>query len=146
VSSDRPPDESATTPSGPATTEPTSTGSATPPPSFSATPVAPSDVVQSTLPGSAIDPTTPLVVAAVADLAGRLGVDPADVTVVAARAVTWGDSSLGCPQPGMQYLQRLVDGTLVILKAGGRTYEYHGGDPLFLCEHPRPPSGGVGAD
>jgi hypothetical protein len=107
--------------------------------------VGPSDVVQPTLPGSPIDPATPLVAAAVDDLAGRLGLGPADVNVVAARAVTWGDSSLGCPQPGMQYLQRLVDGTLVVLKAGGRTYEYHGGDPLFLCDHPRPPSGGGGA-
>ena len=42
----------------------------------------------------------------------------------------------------MNYLQVLVDGTLVVLKAGGQHYEYHGGDPLFLCENPRPPSGG----
>ena len=36
----------------------------------------------------------------------------------------------------MMYTQVLVDGTLVVLEAGGRQYEYHGGDPLFLCEHP----------
>ena len=36
----------------------------------------------------------------------------------------------------MMYPQALVDGTLVILEAGGRRYEYHGGDPLFLCENP----------
>ena len=84
----------------------------------------------------------PLVVAAVDDLAGRLGIAAADVTVVDARAVTWGDSSLGCPEPGMMYTQELVDGTLVVLEAGGRRYEYHGGDPLALCENPQPPSGG----
>ena len=47
----------------------------------------------------------------------------------------------GCPQPRMQYLQRTVDGVLVILEAEGRRYEYHGGAPLFLCENPKAPSG-----
>ncbi len=36
----------------------------------------------------------------------------------------------------MMYTQVLVDGTLVVLEAGGRRYEYHGGDPLVLCENP----------
>jgi hypothetical protein len=90
--------------------------------------------------GFSLDLASALVVHAVADLAERLGLDARDVTVVDARAVTWGDSSLGCPQPGMQYLQRLVDGALVVLEAGGRTYEYHGGSPLQLCEHPKPPA------
>ena len=90
--------------------------------------------------GFALDPATPLVVAAVVDLARRLGIATGDVTVVEARAVTWGDSSLGCPQPGMKYLPRVVDGTLVVLGAGGRTYEYHGGSPLQLCEHPKAPA------
>jgi hypothetical protein len=139
VSSDEP------VPTTPAPTTPTTSRRETSTsPTFSATSLPPAERVTTTLPGSPIDPSTPLVVAAVDDLAGRLGLDPAAVTVVEARAVTWGDSSLGCPQPGMQYLQRLVDGTLVILKAGGRSYEYHGGDPLFLCENPRPPSGGGG--
>jgi hypothetical protein len=34
----------------------------------------------------------------------------------------------------MAYIQVPVDGTLVVLQAGGRRYEYHGGDPLVLCE------------
>jgi hypothetical protein len=140
VSSDEP------VPTTPVPTTPTTSGPApASSPSFSATPISPTEGMTTTsLPGFPIDGSSPLVMAAVQDLAQRLGVDPADVTVVDARAVTWGDGSLGCPQPGMQYVQRLVDGTLVILKAGGRTYEYHGGDPLFLCENPRPPSGGGG--
>jgi hypothetical protein len=76
----------------------------------------------------------PLVQAAVQDLAQRLVITPEEVTVVEALAVTWPDGSLGCPQPGMAYTQVQVDGVLVILEAGGRRYEYHGGDPLFLCE------------
>lgn len=89
-----------------------------------------------------LDPDSALVRGAVADLAERLTVDPSDVIVVMARAVTWGDSSLGCPQPGMSYLPAVIDGSLVILDVDGTHYEYHGGTPLTLCEHPAPPVGG----
>jgi hypothetical protein len=89
------------------------------------------------MPGTPIDATQPVVVAAVEDLAGRLGIEPDAVSVIDARAVTWPDGSLGCPEPGMMYTQVLVDGMLVVLEAGGRQYEYHGGDPLFLCEQPK---------
>ena len=116
-------------------------GEASTAPPLSATPLEPA-TTSGSAPGFALDPSMPLVVAAVDDLAGRLGIAAADVTVVDARAVTWGDSSLGCPEPGMMYTQQLVDGTLVVLEAGGRRYEYHGGDPLALCENPQPPSGG----
>lgn len=124
----------------PASSEaPTASGSSTP---LSATPISPvAPPGSGEAPGFPIDADLPLVTAAVDDLAGRLGIEPADVTVSLARAVTWGDSSLGCPEPGMAYLQQLVDGTLVVLEAGGRRYEYHGGDPLALCENPKPPSG-----
>ena len=72
----------------------------------SATPAAP-------CPASPIDPTMPLVAAAVDDLAGAAGRRSRPTsTVVDARAVTWPDSSLGCPEPGMMYTQVLVDGTL----------------------------------
>jgi hypothetical protein len=116
----------------------------TTPPTFTATPITPDAVVSTPpAPGFPLEPTLPLVTAAVDDLAGRLGIEPSDVTIVDARSVTWGDGSLGCPKPGMMYTQVLVDGTLVVLKAGGKQYEYHGGDPLVLCENPRPPSGGA---
>lgn len=75
--------------------------------------------------------------AAVADLASRLDVDEDEITVVTAEAVTWGDTSLGCPQPGMRYAQVVQDGTYIELEHDGRTYPYHSGgerpDP-FLCE------------
>jgi hypothetical protein len=124
--------------SQPAVTEPAPTS----PPSLVATPLNPAPGPTTARPGAPIDPDLPLVQGAVADLAARLDLEAAAVTVVDALAVTWGDSSLGCPEPGMSYLQRLVDGTLVVLKAGGKVYEYHGGDPLFLCETPPPTSGG----
>ena len=85
--------------------------------------------------------------AAIADLAGRQGVDPSALTVVDAREVTWPDSSLGCPEPGMNYMQVLTSGFLLALEANGVRYEYHGGTSgdLFYCERPRPPVSGVGS-
>jgi hypothetical protein len=80
---------------------------------------------------------------AVRDLSRRLGVDPAEVTVVSAEEVTWRDASLGCPRPGMMYPQVLTDGSRVVLEAQGRRYEYHAGGrrSAFLCENPEPPAG-----
>jgi hypothetical protein len=72
----------------------------------------------------------------VTDAAQRAGVGPADVTVVSVDTRTWGDSSLGCPQPGMFYTQATVDGYQVILSAGGKTYDYRvGAGRPRLCEN-----------
>ena len=126
----------------PGSSVPPSTGPPSTPP-LSATPLPPASApASSQLPGTAMDPTLPLVTDAVADLASHLDISPGDVTVVAAREVTWPDGSLGCPEPGMMYTQALVDGTLVVLEADGQRYEYHGGTPLVLCENPKSPIGG----
>jgi hypothetical protein len=55
--------------------------------------------------------------------------------VLAAEEVTWPDTSMGCPQPGMAYLQVPQDGMLIRLNAGGRVYAYHSGGNRapFLC-------------
>ena len=76
-----------------------------------------------------------------ADLSGRLGVSAEEVKLVSANEVTWRDSSLGCPQPGMHYAQVLTNGTQIILTAGGKQYHYHSSAkrPPFLCESPQPP-------
>lgn len=75
---------------------------------------------------------------AVADLAGRLGVAAADISIVSAEAVEWSDGSLGCPQPGMMYPQVITPGVRVVLGAGGNEYAYHGDTQgvLFYCENP----------
>jgi hypothetical protein len=78
---------------------------------------------------------TGIVGLAVADLAGRLGIAEAAITVVLVEEVVWGDSSHGCPQPGMSYTQVLTDGLRIILEAGGQLYDYRSGglsDPK-LC-------------
>jgi len=73
---------------------------------------------------------------AVTELAQRLNVPPESIQLVKFEAVTWGDGGLGCPEPGMNYIQVPVDGALIVLQAGDYQYEYHSGGnrPPFLCE------------
>jgi hypothetical protein len=70
------------------------------------------------------------------DLALRSSVAPERITVIEAVGVVWPNSAMGCPQPGMAYLQVPSDGTRIILEADGRRYAYHYGGRrgLFLCE------------
>ncbi len=74
----------------------------------------------------------------VEDLASRLGVAPADVTVVAVQEVTWSDGSRGCARKRMLYTQALIDGSRITLEVDGTRYEYHSGGSgrPFLCERP----------
>ncbi len=79
------------------------------------------------------------------DLAARLSVPLAQISLVEAAAVVWPDASVGCPQPGMLYIQVPQDGTRIILQVAGSRYAYHvgGSRGLFLCEmvykDPNPP-------
>ena len=71
----------------------------------------------------------------VVDAAGAAGVGVEEVAVISADAVTWGDGSLGCPEPGMLYAQVLVNGYHVIVEAGGqqRDYRVTGSGAFRLC-------------
>jgi hypothetical protein len=82
------------------------------------------------------------------DLAQRLSISTTQINVVDAKEVTWSNSSLGCPQPGMLYAEALTPGFLVLLSANSREYEYHAGKNLnvFYCENPTPPVEGVPSD
>jgi hypothetical protein len=85
-----------------------------------------------------------MVHAAVADAARRARVEPAWVAVVLAEAVTWPDSSLGCPQPGRSSMQVLVPGYRIRLSIGQQQLEYHAGasgEPFFCpAERATPPA------
>lgn len=77
------------------------------------------------------------------DLASRLKVKPATITVIEARHVVWPDSSAGCPKPGYFYTQMLTPGVLIRLKVNDRTYQYHSGrrGAAVYCEKPTPLAG-----
>ena len=85
---------------------------------------------------------------AVTDLASRLGIPEGNIEVLSEENVTWRDGSLGCPRPGMMYTQALVEGSRIVLRAGGRDYSYHSGagKPPFYCEDPVSPAPGPSAD
>ncbi len=80
----------------------------------------------------------PKVAMALEDLSTRLGVAADAIQIVAVEAKTWPDSSMGCPQEGMMYMQVLVeDGMLIQLEMDGKIYNYHSGPTRepFLCEN-----------
>ena len=99
------------------------------------------DMAQNPTPGAGLPmPENPfeakLVLVAKSDLADRLGVTLDEIQLVNFELVTWSDAGLGCPQPGMAYIQIPVDGTLIELSVDGKIYRYHSGgnQEPFLCE------------
>lgn len=78
---------------------------------------------------------------AIADLVERRSVDAADIVVSEVDEVTWSDSSFGCPQTGMQYLQVITPGIRVVLVVDGVRAFYHGTSAadLAYCATPQPP-------
>jgi hypothetical protein len=59
------------------------------------------------------------------DLAKRLSITVAEISVVEAGEVVWPDASLGCPKMGVMYAQTLTPGFLITLEAGGQQYFFH---------------------
>ncbi len=116
------PEPTATDTPEPTPAPPTPTGPPALDPDRALTPAIEPETEDDLLPQTFV---SPLVQAVVDALASQLGVEPDAVTVASVQSVTWNDSSLGCPQPGMMYLQVLTPGYLVILEADGNTYEYH---------------------
>jgi hypothetical protein len=63
-----------------------------------------------------------------------LGISQEAITVVSAQAMTWNDSSLGCPVAGMMYTQVITPGYQIILKANGVEYDYRTDQSYFrIC-------------
>ncbi|MFO7942988.1 MAG: GerMN domain-containing protein [Anaerolineales bacterium] len=59
------------------------------------------------------------------DLAGRTNLETEDISTQSVEEKVFPDASLGVPQPGMSYAQVTTPGYIIILEAGGDTYEYH---------------------
>lgn len=79
---------------------------------------------------------TDLLEAILQDAEARTGVEAAEMDLLRAEEVIWNDGSLGCPQPGMEYTQMLVDGYWVVLRAAGKELDYRATQTGFfvLCE------------
>ncbi len=70
-----------------------------------------------------------------ADLAARLQLKAADITVSSLSAVMWPDGCLGLGGPGVVCTQALVPGWLAILGApDGRKFRYRGAGDRFAAE------------
>jgi hypothetical protein len=82
-----------------------------------------------------------LIVKASEDLAQRLSISFTQIKVIEVTSLEWSDSSLGCPQPDMFYLQVITPGYRIVLEANGTQYEYHSNREAYVvyCENTNPP-------
>ena len=72
--------------------------------------------------------------AAIEALVDKTGVGDDEIELVSVEAVQFRDSSLGCPQKGMMYLQVITPGYRVLLSLEGQTYDYRiSGKRAVLC-------------
>jgi hypothetical protein len=71
---------------------------------------------------------------AIDTLAAELGVPREQIELDTVRAVEWRDSSLGCPKPGVAYLDVVKAGHKVTLRVDRQIYVVHeAGNKAFVC-------------
>jgi hypothetical protein len=71
---------------------------------------------------------------AIDTLAADLGVPREQIELDTVRAVEWRDSSLGCPKPGVAYLDVVKAGHKVTLRVDRQIYVVHeAGNKAFVC-------------
>ncbi len=66
-----------------------------------------------------------LVLLAKFDLTIRTGIDIESITTKSLKETMFDDSSLGVPEPGLEYTAVITPGYIIILEADGEMYEYH---------------------
>lgn len=79
--------------------------------------------------------------AALGQAATRLGVGQDQLRLEAVAPREWPDSSLGCPQPGLSYLQVVTPGYVVVIVGPDGRLEYHTdtrGRAILCHEHDAP--------
>ena len=68
-------------------------------------------------------------------VAERTGARAEDVEIVSTLAMDFSDSSLGCPKPGMSYLQVITPGYQVLASYAGKTYDVRiAGQRALICD------------
>lgn len=72
------------------------------------------------------------------DLAQRFSIPAEQITLQEAIEVTWPDSSLGCKDSTLEYLQVITPGYLLRFQAMDKIYEYHTDkmNTILYCEDP----------
>ena len=116
-------------------------GSDSPPPSRDTASLTPASGQPSQLPGASPGSFGPIALPSayvepvVAEIARLTGVPVDQVVVRSGEAVTFPDGGLGCPMPGVVYIQVQVEGYKLVAEAGGATFDYRGTGPgrFRLC-------------
>lgn len=74
---------------------------------------------------------------AIDTLSKQLSIKPENINVIHVSVMNWPDSSLGCPKPGVNYLQVVTRGSMVLLQSNKKTYRIHiAKNRAILCETP----------
>ena len=105
------------------------------PPTSTPVPVESDPIEENVMPEGINHPNVSI---ALSDLSKRLEIGEGEISVINIEEKAWRDSSLGCPQPGMMYMQVIVEGGMLIqLQVNGIVYNYHSGPSRapFLCEN-----------
>lgn len=58
-------------------------------------------------------------------LAQQLGISADQIVLSSVKSVVWRDAGLGCPKPGVDYIQVETPGYNILLEAAGKAYTYH---------------------
>lgn len=113
---------------GPSSSEPTEPTESAPTPSLSVSGVpAPSSAAPAPGDPGAILPAE-LLERVLADAASRTGLPRAQVNVTNAVRQSWNDGALGCPEPGMVYVQVVSEGYQIMVSAGDQILDYRTSD------------------
>jgi len=73
---------------------------------------------------------------AIAVVAELTGAAPEQITLLSEEAVDFSDSSLGCPQPGMAYMQVITPGHQVMAEYAGEIYDVRvAGGRAVICDN-----------
>ncbi len=120
---------------------------ATPSPLFRSTPVTATEQPFPTL--QADSTTSPVeknvVQTSIRDLSLHLDIPRDQVKVISVEKTTWPDASLGCPKPGVMYIQMVTPGFTVLLEANDNEYVYHTDrtGQVVLCPEIKPDEPGL---
>jgi len=72
---------------------------------------------------------------AAAVVAQQTGSNVDEVAIRSVEAIQFGDSSLGCPQPGMSYLQVITPGYKILAEAANRSFDVRvAGSRGLICD------------